>query len=147
MMILQEWKALRRSVHAEFYADLEDTAKCGAFDGGCLVVAEALHRNIGGDIVVLVNSENHAAHAAVLFDGKLWDYNGPMSPGQFIARFNREEVWSIAWHTVGYRPIQDGDLECAYRNEDLVDRLASKFKQMFLQNEHGEAYLASPSFR
>jgi hypothetical protein len=143
-MNVREWQALRRLVHEDFYNDLITTADCGAFDGGCVVVAEALQRVIGGEIVVLVREDESADHAAVLCQGKLWDYNGPMLPRQFIARFNRAE----RANTVGYRPIQDEDLREAYRDEELAARLVEKFRAMLEEkNVNGESCSVSPAFR
>jgi len=122
-MNVREWQSLRCAVHEEFYNDLVNTAGCGAFDGGCLVVAEALQQVIGGEIVVLVREDGTADHAAVLFEGKLWDYYGPMLPTQFISHFNRTEATHTPWLSVGYRAIREGDLECAYRDENLTRAL------------------------
>jgi hypothetical protein len=145
-MNVREWQSLRRLVHEDFYDDLVETAGCGAFDGGCLVVAEALRKVIGGEIVVLVRDDGMADHAAVLFEGKLWDYYGPMFPGQFIARFNRAEAVHSPWICIGYRPIHVADLEGAYRDDDLADRLASKFRVMLGVPDHQRVCPASPSF-
>lgn len=144
-MNVREWQSLRRLVHEDFYDDLVETAGCGAFDGGCLVVAEALQKVIGGEIIVLVRDDRKADHAAVLFEGKLWDYYGPILPGQFIARFNRAEAVHSPWISIGFRPIHVGDLEGAYRDDALADRLASIFRVMLGEPDHQQIYSTSPS--
>lgn len=129
-MDVREWQSLRGLIHDEFYADLLHSGECGPFDGGCVVVAEALQRIVGGEIVVLVRGDDRADHAVVSKDGKLWDYDGPMPPASFIARFNREELSHASWSCVGYRPIRSGDLPNAIRDEALVTRLAGLFEKM-----------------
>lgn len=129
-MNVREWNARRKDIHEAFYEDLVGTARCGPFDGGCVVVAEALHSVIGGEIVVLVRSgTDRADHAAVLLDGKLWDFDGPLAPTAFIRRYERTELCHMQ-SCSGYRPIRDGDLEEAYRDPDLRDRLSAMFREM-----------------
>jgi len=124
-MNVREWLARRKDIHEAFYEELVGTAGCGPFDGGCVVVAEALHSVIGGEIVVLVRSgTDRADHAAVLLDGKLWDFDGPSTPAVFIRRFERNELSHKQASCSGFRPIRDGDLEDACRDPDLRDRLA-----------------------
>jgi hypothetical protein len=129
-MNVREWKALRKLIHDDFYTDLVTTSECGAFDGGCLVVAQALQKIIGGDIVVIVREDDTADHAAVLRDGKLWDYAGPLPPIPFISRLNLTELRHLPWICTGYRPIESHDLKDAYRDDELAERLAEKFRLM-----------------
>lgn len=126
-MDIKSWKACIRGIHDEFYVDLVGTAECGAFDGGCLVVAKALQAVIGGDIVVIVRRDDTADHAAVLKDGMLWDYDGPRKPQSFIDRFTRTELRGLPWKAVGFRPIRSLDLPYAYVDEALEERLAEIF--------------------
>jgi len=129
-MDISQWDELRSSIHEAFYDDLVKTSDCGAFDGGCLVVAKALQAVIGGEIVVLVRDDDTADHAAVASRGLIWDYDGPLTPSQFIERFNRQELSHLPWECSGYRPIRDGDLPRAFRDDALVLRLAAHFAQM-----------------
>jgi hypothetical protein len=128
-MNMLEWKQATEAIHDAFYEGLVGTAECGPFDGGCVVVAQALQMVIGGDIVVVVRPDDRADHAAVLKDGQLWDYDGPLPPVRFIDRFNRTELSASPWKCVGYRPLRAGDLKNAYRDDDLVARLAALFHQ------------------
>jgi hypothetical protein len=129
-MNVREWKRLRKQIHDDFYADLVTTAGCGAFDGGCLVVAQALQKVIGGDIVVIIREDGTADHAAVLQGERLWDYAGPLPPVPFISRLNLTELRHLTWICTGYRPIESYDLEDAYRDDDLAHRLSEKFGMM-----------------
>lgn len=135
-MNVREWHVLLKSIHEQFYEDLVGAADCGAFDGGCLVVAQVLQRVIGGQLVVLVRETDVADHAAVWKDGKLWDYAGPMVPGLFIQRFNRTEARHTPWSVVGFRDIRADDLPDAHREDPLVARLAELFRRMLPRSEH-----------
>lgn len=126
-MDLRSWNMRRRLIDKDFRADLEATIECGPFDGGCVIVAQALKSVIGGEIVGLVNKDDTVGHAVVLLDGQLWDYDGPMPPVAFIARFNRLEA---PWKCVGYRTFHENDLELAYRDDELVGRLVELFRRM-----------------
>lgn len=119
------WKRAIRAIHDRLYADLVGSAGCGAFDGGCLVVARALQRVIGGEIKVLVRADDTADHAVVEHDGRLWDYDGPLPPAPFIARFNR----TAGARCVTVRPLRAGDLAEAHRDDALVGRLADLLRQ------------------
>jgi hypothetical protein len=133
-MKVDEWEALLATINDEIYADLVTSADCGAFDGGCLVVAQALQKVIGGEIVVLIRDDDHADHAAVFHEGRLWDYAGPLLPEAFIDRFNSEEMSYTPWRTVGWRQVRDGDLKDAVRDDKLSDRLSAVFRRILSDN-------------
>ncbi|WP_315922992.1 hypothetical protein [Mesorhizobium sp. SP-1A] len=126
-MDFSSWNMRRRLIDKDFRADLEANIECGPFDGGCVIVAQALKAVIGGEIVGLVDKDDTVGHAVVHLDGKLWDYDGPMPSEAFIARFNRLEA---PWKCVGYRKFRDTDLELAYRDDELVGRLVELFRRM-----------------
>lgn len=115
-----EWSKLIRPIHDALYEKLVGTAGCGAFDGDCLIVAQALRSVLGGEIHVLVRPCGLADHAVVLKNGKLWDYDGPAHPMRFIKRFNRNERATC----VSHRPIASGDLPDAARDDALASRIA-----------------------
>jgi hypothetical protein len=109
------------------YAAL-DPYECGPFDGGCVLVAKALQKIHGGDIVVLVNKDDAAQHAAVAVDGKLMDYSGSAVAKQFVRQFEADERVDIT----GVRPIRPGDLPEAPHNDDaVVDQLVQVLSENF----------------
>lgn len=126
-MDFRSWNMRRRLINEDFCAELEATIGCGPFDGGCVIVAQALKSVIGGEIVGLMDKDDTVGHAVVFLDGQLWDYDGPMPPAAFIARFNRLEA---PWKCVGYRMFRENDLELAYRDDELVERLTRLFSRM-----------------
>jgi hypothetical protein len=83
----------------------------GPFDGGCVFYAFALHKKIGGEVVVLVDDKDVAQHAAVLKDNKLYDYDGNNVPDKFIKSFNKKEHSNC----VSYRKYKSTDLDDAVR--------------------------------
>lgn len=133
-----EWQYRIGVINDRFHEDIVKTLSCGPFDGGCVVVAEALKNVIGGSVVVLTRGHNGLAdHAAVECDGLLWDYAGPLYPLEFIERFNSSER---ACCTV-YRDIKDDDLVEAYRDEELSKRLSSLFNEALV----GSDFVSQPS--
>jgi len=114
------WRLCTKPILTLLYEDLVGTAECDPFDGGCLVVAQALQSVIGGDIAVLVRAGDLADHAAVYANSRLWDWDCPLPPHRFIRRFNRNERAS----TIGWRMFRDDDLPEAYRDPALARRIA-----------------------
>lgn len=116
-----------QAAHDPVYEDLVETADCGAFDGGCVCVAQALQQVIGGEIAVLINTRNKADHAVVHVNGVLVDFDGPLPPSDLIERFSLNEGVAIK----GWRPMRKGDLPGAFRDDDLVDRMRAILQQAF----------------
>jgi len=105
--------------------DILDQVECGPFDGGCLLVAKALQKIYGGKIVVLVDKNDRAQHAAVMQpNGKLVDYDGAAYPEKFIRRFEKNELAKIT----GTRDFKNSDLPTAARDFHLVPELVSALK-------------------
>jgi hypothetical protein len=81
---------LRRVLYgAEVFGLLNDL-DCGWLDGGCLILAEALHQVLGGELVMVVNAADPdwpPQHAAVLWDGWLWDGDGATRRRTFLHRW------------------------------------------------------------
>ncbi len=102
---------------------------CGPFDGGCLTVAKALSLALGGQVVVLVNEDSQAEHAALSLNDHLIDFDGPAAPDAFISRFNRQEIPFKP--IVGYRPVMDGDLPDAPDEPTTIALLAEVFSKTF----------------
>lgn len=113
------------------YKLLLDKVGSGPFDGGCVVVADALQIRYGGDVVVLVgraqaiSKEEVAQHAALLLNGRLIDGDGALPPDQFVKRFIKNELTAGGSITM-IRPIQPNDLPDAPRDLEL-SKIISKF--------------------
>ncbi|TLX17017.1 hypothetical protein [Rhizobium sp. MHM7A] len=132
----QEWAERRTVISDDLYEALLKEADCGPFDGGCLVVAQALQQVLGGDVVVLVRAQSGIAdHAALLFDGMLWDFDGPLSPSAFVKRFQENELFGTGAKCGGFRLIEPGDLEDTPHNDRLVERLADIFRTILPDTE------------
>lgn len=129
-MDITEWEERIEAIHEEFYEKIVGTAECGPFDGGCVVTAQALHKVIGGEIMVLVRANDQADHAVVLKEDQLWDFDGPLPPDAFIQRFNATELSGMPFQCVSFRPIRNNDLDNAYRGDELVKKLESLFRQV-----------------
>jgi hypothetical protein len=105
-----------------------DSYQCGPFDGGCVLVAQALQKIHGGNIVVLVDQNDQAQHAAVAVNDQLMDYSGATDPEQFVRKFEADERVNIA----GVRPIKPGDLPEAPSNDpQVIDQLVQVLSENF----------------
>ena len=118
---VRTWRRLRRRIHHALYDDMVGTVGCGPFDGGCVLFARALQAVVGGEVHVVVRPSGRADHAAVLHEGRLWDYDGPSSPARFLKRFNRAEQSDCT----SWRPYRDGDLPEAVADVALEARTAA----------------------
>jgi hypothetical protein len=103
----------------ELYTILLDASDSGPFDGGCVIAAEGIRGAIGGDIVVLERANGMADHAAVLLNGLLYDFDGPLPEREFIKRFNDNEMAEA----VSVRPIKEGDLPEAPRDNETAKKI------------------------
>jgi hypothetical protein len=99
--------------------DILEPEDCGPFDGGCVLVAQALQKIHGGDIVVLINDRGNADHAAVKIGNTLLDFDGPLPVDKFVKRFEKNEHVKIT----GIRPMKDSDLPEATRNQTLLPKI------------------------
>jgi len=117
------WTGALRLINGAFTGSLQKAHKCGPFDGGCLIVAQAFQSVIGGELHVLVDKNDVANHAVILKDGQLWDYDGPLEPEAFIERYN-SHVNNPRYICVKHRPFTGWDLSEAIENDALAKRLA-----------------------
>lgn len=107
--------------HEAIYDLLVNRVECGPFDGGCAIFARACQLRYWGEVGVLVRSDGRADHAVLRAGNLFIDGDGPAtSAADIISRFNANE----GARALGYRPIRDGDLPCAPRNEGLSVEIA-----------------------
>lgn len=125
-MTRDQWLVDRQAIHDRLYEMLVGSAGCGPFDGGCLVVARAMQRVFGGEVIVLTRADGRADHAVLDVGGQLWDYDGPDAPADMLRRFNASEMASC----VGYRPLQEGDLLEAVRDPVVEETLVGLFEEV-----------------
>jgi hypothetical protein len=128
-------KTLRDGV----YQRMLDRIDCGPFDGGCLVFAQALQRVNGGHLFVvegrcfsgwagfgkpLYQGAMLARHAVLaLKDGDFMDALGRCEERTMLRRTARLARFVASAESL--RPLREGDLPDAARDEDLVDRLST----------------------
>jgi hypothetical protein len=138
------WRDLLQIHENKIYLTLVNGCHCGPWDGGCVAVALAIHRTIGGELCVLVREDDTADHAVVLKDGMLYDFSGPKRPRNFIETFNKLENRFGDFASVGYRPMKDGDLPDASRDESLVNELATLYRAMIPTAFHAQEESMTP---
>lgn len=120
-MDTEQWGRLKAAIGDDLYGTLVARTGHGPFDGGCVIVARALQRSVGGELVVLTGACDRAEHAAVFLNGMLIDFDGPLEPRAFIRRFNANESAS----TLGFRPVTSNDLTEACVDAELEESLAA----------------------
>lgn len=122
------WQTFQLLVNDKIYNILWETCKCGPFDGACILIAKSLESILGGEIFVLISNDNTAEHAVLLKDNKIWDYDGPLTPQEFIIRFNHNEMRNKSLECVGYRPICESDLSDASRDVTVIGSISTIFQ-------------------
>lgn len=121
------WKAKLRLIDNCFQATMARTIGCGPFDGGCLIVAQALQSVLGGELYVLVDKDDYALHAAVMVDGILWDFDGPLEPAAFLENYNGF-VDNDRYRCVRLRVMEGHDLTEAMEDDKLASVLANMLR-------------------
>jgi hypothetical protein len=116
-----------------FLQAMKTQVGCGPFDGGCLIVAQAIQAVAGGEIVPLVDEQDEALHAVVLKNGVLWDYDGPLETNLFLDRYN-SFVDDAKFKCVRHREFRAYDLTEAMENDGLAATLASMLQRVLPQN-------------
>jgi hypothetical protein len=111
------------------YGLMLERIECGPFDGGCLAFALALQRLHGGEIAVVegrffvpphISRAQHAVLA--LPDGTFMDASGRCAERTMLARTAAEARHVATADRI--RPLQEGDLPEAARDDNLVADLA-----------------------
>ena len=108
------------------YDLLLETIGAGPFDGGCVVVAQALQRIHGGQVMGLVRKDGIVEHAVVQNGDTMYDFDGPGSVEEVIKRFESNERTNIT----DVRPLQKTDLPDAPRDINVVEKLIPLLKDM-----------------
>ena len=103
------------------YELLLDNIGAGPFDGGCVVVAQALQLIHGGELMALVRNDGTADHAVVQKGNTMYDFDGPGTPEEVISRFEKNEGTRIA----EVRKLRMTDLPDAPRNMKLAKQIAT----------------------
>ncbi|RFC64762.1 hypothetical protein [Mesorhizobium denitrificans] len=117
----EQWDRLKAAIGDVLYGKLVVRTGHGPFDGGCVIVARALQRAVGGELVVLTGACGHAEHAALFLNDMLIDFDGPLEPPAFIHRFNANESASA----FEFRPITSNDLTEACVDAELEESFAA----------------------
>ena len=77
------------------YDLLLETIGAGSFDGGCVVVAQALQRIHGGQVMGPVRKDGIVEHAVVQNGDTMYDFDGLGSVEEVIKRFESNERTNI----------------------------------------------------
>ncbi len=107
------------------YELLLDNIGAGPFDGGCVVVAQALQLIHGGELMALVRNDGTADHAVVQKGNTMYDFDGPGTQEEVVNRFEKNEGTRIA----EVRKLRMTDLPDAPRNSELAKQIASLMKE------------------
>ena len=107
------------------YELLLDKIGAGPFDGGCVVVAQALQKIHGGELMALVRNDGTADHAVVQKGNTMYDFDGPGTQQEVVSRFEKNEGTRIA----EVRKLRMTDLPDAPRNSELAKQIASLMKE------------------
>ena len=107
------------------YELLLDNIGAGPFDGGCVVVAQALQLIHGGELMALVRNDGTADHAVVQKGNTMYDFDGPGTQEEVVSRFEKNEGTRIE----EVRKLRMTDLPDAPRNSELAKQIASLMKE------------------
>src|SRR5210317_282163 len=105
---------------------LLDNIGAGPFDGGCVIVAQALQIIHGGEIMALVRPDGIADHAVVQKGNTMYDFDGPGTPEEVISRFEKNEGARIT----DVRKLRMTDLTDAPRNTKLAKQIATIIQEI-----------------
>ena len=118
-------KPKKESVNEDkVYDILLDNIGAGPFDGGCVVVAQALQKIHGGELMALVRNDGIADHAVVQVGETMYDYDGPGTVKEVVERFEKNEGARID----SVRKLRMTDLPDAPRSDELAKQIASEMK-------------------
>lgn len=128
MMDLLAWRQIANGISEDLYEAMVAKIGCGPFDGGCPLIARALQKVFGGEVVVLTTPNDVAQHAVLSVGGVLWDFDGPKQPDLFLRSYNAKERAVLDQPCVSYRKMNTGDLTDSPADEDLENEVVSLIK-------------------
>ena len=111
----------KRSTNDKVMELLLNNIGAGPFDGGCVIVAQALQMIHGGEIMALVRPDGIADHAVVQKGNTMYDFDGLGTPEEVISRFEKNEGARIT----DVRKLRITDLTDAPRNTKLAKQIAN----------------------
>jgi hypothetical protein len=114
-----------RELRDRIYGKLLDATEAGPFDGGCVLMAQALQKFLGGELVALIGANGRAQHAAVKVGEIYHDYNGSGPAREFIDHFNRVERPDTDHWIVTIGALRGGSLPGAPRSKEVASDIAA----------------------
>jgi hypothetical protein len=115
-------------LHNKIYGVLIDAADSGPYDGGCVIMAQALQKVVGGDVVGLTSANGRVQHAVVKTGDTYHDYSGSGSLKAVMGHLNKLESLDPAHRVVAARPMKKDDLPGAPRDDTVASEIASLIK-------------------
>ena len=134
--LVREVVSDRRQKRDAIYSAIIDKTGSGPFDGGCVLMAHAINKIVGGDVNVLVGHNGRAQHAFVKKGGLYYDFSKSSPHEHFVRSFEKREGVPIS-HV---RPIEDHDLPNAPRgsekdHEHIANLMGNKFDHKLLTRD------------
>ena len=106
--------------------DIIDITGCGPYDGGCLILATAMQRLVGGSVATL-RSHGGAEHAVLDFHGLVVDFEGGGNAAGMIKNFGSHQMLDVhAWDVQTMGPREEGDFPNAPYSEEMVQAVMAK---------------------
>ena len=113
----------------KIYGMLIDAADSGPYDGGCVIMAQALQKIVGGNVVGLTSANGRVQHAVVKTGDTYHDYSGSGSLKAVMDHLNKLESLDPAHEVVAARPMRKDDLPGAPRNNKVASEIAALIKK------------------
>lgn len=110
----------------EIVTPLLDQYGCAWLDGGCGVLAEALHRHLGGNIVAIRNQGDFIEHVVLEYASFYLDGDGISTRAELEKRWAEDECVNGA-HIDGNLTDEDKKRVWIW-DEELIERLVNQLK-------------------
>lgn len=140
-------RRIKQAARSDRLYELLAPWQCGAFDGGCLMVADALHQLFGGELVGLMgydwinaqrrgSTDSHWQHALVRIGGYYLDGDG-FSTRQTLRRrwYRYERTYTTSFMVVpDFNHLDEFEIAATYTvyRHDVVAGLVELFRQAIL---------------